>query len=424
MKVLVVGGGGREHALVYKIAESPLVDKIYCAPGNAGIAQLAECVSIKSTEISFLRKFAVQNEVDLTVVGPEAPLCAGIVDSFQAKGLRIFGPDQKAARIEGSKVFAKKLMDRHGIPTATFRTFDSPDRAKAYIKMVGAPIVVKADGLAGGKAAIVCDSEEKAIEAVNRIMIEGEFGSAGEHLVVEECLNGEEASMLAFTDGRTIAILPSSQDHKAAYDGDKGPNTGGMGAYSPAPVVTQHLEKEVEREVIVQTVHAMNREERPYKGVLYAGLMIEEEAPKVLEFNCRLGDPEMQPLAMRLKSDIVPILIATIEENLDEMEIEWHDGAALCVVMASGGYPQTYEKGKRITGLADAEKLDDVVVFHSGTREENGKIYTDGGRVLGITARAESIAKAKQKAYDAVDMIHFEDAHYRTDIGAKAIGRG
>ena len=306
MKVLVVGGGGREHALVWKIAQSPQVDKVYCAPGNAGIAEQAECVDISDTDIMALRKFAVDKEIDLTVVGPEGPLCAGIVDAFEAQDLRIFGPPEKAARLEGSKVFAKRLMERHNIPTATFRSFDSADRAKAYIKMVGAPVVVKADGLAGGKAALICDTVEEAQQAVNRIMIEGEFGDAGEQVLVEECLQGEEASVLAFTDGHSIAILPPCQDHKAVYDGDEGPNTGGMGAYCPAPVVTSELADLVERDVIIQTIHAMNREDRPYRGVLYAGLMIDDDTPNVLEFNCRLGDPEMQPLAMLLKSDLVP----------------------------------------------------------------------------------------------------------------------
>jgi phosphoribosylamine--glycine ligase len=423
MRVLVVGGGGREHALVWKIAQSPLVDRIYCAPGNAGIEQHANCVDIEAEDIMGLRRFALDEDVDLTVVGPEGPLCAGIVDAFQARDLRIFGPPEKAARLEGSKVFAKRLMDRHNIPTATFRTFDSADRAKAYIDMVGAPIVVKADGLAGGKAAIVCDTAEEARQAVNRIMIEGEFGEAGEQVVVEECLKGEEASVLAFTDGHSIAILPPSQDHKAVYDGDEGPNTGGMGAYCPAPVVDTELASLIERDVIIQTIHAMNREDRPYRGVLYAGVMIEDDTPNVLEFNCRLGDPEMQPLAMLLKSDIVPILMATTDGTLKDLEIEWHDGAALCVVMASGGYPLDYEKGRHIRGLEDVEAMENVMVFHSGTRRVGDKLITDGGRVLGVTARGDTIDEAQRLAYEAVEKITFTDAHYRTDIGDKAIER-
>ncbi len=423
MKVLVIGGGGREHALAWKIAQSPLVDKLFCAPGNAGIEQHAECVDIDSGDLRALRRFARDQGIDLTVTGPEAPLCAGIVDSFEAWGLKIFGPTKVAARLEGSKVFAKSLMERHNIRTAPFRTFDSADRAKAYIDMVGVPIVVKADGLAAGKAAIVCRSKEEAHEAVSRIMIEGEFGEAGQHTVIEECLSGEEVSVLALTDGQCIALLPSCQDHKAALDGDAGPNTGGMGAYSPAPVLTPAMETIVERDVIVQTIHAMNREERPYRGVLYAGLMLDGESAGVLEYNCRFGDPEMQPLALRLKSDIVPILMATIEGNLADVEIEWHEGAALCVVMASGGYPGSYQKGVPISGLEEVEKMDDVMVFHSGTRREGGRYLTAGGRVLGVTARGDTIAGAKKHAYEAVKKIHFPDAHYRTDIGWRAVGK-
>ena len=423
MKVLVVGGGGREHALVWKIAQSPLVNKVYCAPGNAGIAGLAECVEIGAEDIVGLRKFALEQAIDLTVVGPEAPLCAGIVDDFEARGLKVFGPRRKAARLEGSKVLAKNLMERHAIPTATFRSFDSVDRAKAYINMRGAPVVVKADGLAAGKAVIVCQTVEEALEAVKRMMIEGEFGDAGQQVIVEQCLVGEEASCLAITDGKTIALVPSCQDHKAVFDGDEGPNTGGMGAYSPAPVVTPELQAVIERDIIVQAVHAMNREDRHYRGVLYAGIMVTESGPSVLEFNCRFGDPEMQPLAVRLKSDIVPLLLAVTEERLDEAEIEWDEGAALCVVMASGGYPTGYQKGKLITGLDEVERMEDVVVFHSGTRQEGGHIYTDGGRVLGVTARGATIAQAQKRAYEAVGKIHFDGAHYRTDIGWRAVAR-
>jgi phosphoribosylamine--glycine ligase len=423
MKVLVVGGGGREHALCWKIAQSPLVKKVFCAPGNAGIARQAECVNISADDVGELRKFAVDKKVDLTVVGPEAPLCAGIVDAFESRGLKVFGPSQKAARIEGSKVFAKNLMERHSIPTAAFRTFDSADRALAYIDMVGAPLVVKADGLAAGKGVIVCETVAEAHDAIKRIIMEGEFGEAGEQVVVEACLEGEEASVLAFTDGRTIAFMPSCQDHKPVADGDRGPNTGGMGAYSPAPVITREIESVIERDVVVQAVHAMNREDRPYKGVLYAGVMMTDDVPNVLEFNCRFGDPEMQPLAMRLKSDIVPILLAVVDGNLEDAEIEWHDGAALCVVMASGGYPGKYEKGKVITGLDEVAGMDDVVVFHSGTKADGDRVLTNGGRVLGVTARGKSIAEAQQRAYEAVKRIRFDGAHYRTDIGWRAIGR-
>ncbi len=423
MKVLVVGSGGREHALAWKIAQSPLVDRLFCAPGNAGIAQVAECVDVDAGDILNLRKFARQNAVDLTVVGPEAPLTRGIVDAFKGADLKVFGPSQQAAKLEGSKVFAKQLMQRHGIPTAEFRVFNGADRAKAYLDMVGAPIVVKADGLAAGKAAIVCRTVEEAKEAVDRIMIRREFGDAGDQIVIEGMLEGEEASMIAFTDGRTIAVLPSSQDHKAVYDGDRGPNTGGMGAYSPAPLVTDELAAQVEREVLVQTVHAMNREDKPFHGVLYAGIMVTDDGPEVLEFNCRMGDPETQPLMMRLKSDLVPILLATIDGTLEETEPEWDERPAVCVVMASGGYPGHYEKGRPISGLEEAGRMEDVVVFHAGTRMLEGEVVTNGGRVLGVTALGDTIAEAKERAYAAVSKIHFQGAYFRTDIAQKAIDR-
>jgi len=423
MRVLVVGGGGREHALVWKIADSPLVDKLYCAPGNAGIADLAECVDVEAGDVLGLRRFARENAIDLTVVGPEVPLVKGIVDSFGSAGLRVFGPTREAARIEGSKVFSKQLMQRHGVPTAPFRVFNGPERAKSYLEMIGAPVVVKADGLAAGKAAIVCRTLKEAYEAVDRIAIRREFGDAGDQLVVESCLVGEEASMIAFTDGRTIAVLPSTQDHKAIYDGDRGPNTGGMGAYSPAPVIDEGLAAQIEREVLVQTVHAMNREEKPYRGVLYAGIMVTDDGPQVLEFNCRLGDPETQPLLMRLESDIVPILLATLDGTLDEVDIRWDARPALCVVMASGGYPSGYQKGFPIEGLDDVKAMEDVMVFHAGTALEDGQVVTSGGRVLGVTARGDTIRQAKDRAYEAVGSIHFPKAYYRTDIGQKAIAR-
>ena len=423
MKVLVIGNGGREHALAWKIAQSPLVDRLFCTPGNAGITQVAECVNIDAMDIMALRRFARENAVDLTVVGPEAPLTKGIVDAFKGADLKVFGPSQQAARLEGSKVFAKQLMQRHGIPTADFRVFNGVDRAKAYLDMVGAPIVVKADGLAAGKAAIVCQTLEEAKDAVDRIMIRREFGEAGDQIVIESMLVGEEASMIAFTDGRTIAVLPSCQDHKAIFDGDKGPNTGGMGAYSPAPVVTDEVAAHVEREVLVQTVHAMNREDKPFHGVLYAGIMVTNEGPQVLEFNCRMGDPETQPLMMRLKSDLVPILLASIDGTLEEMEPEWDERPAVCVVMASGGYPGSYQKGLPISGLGEAARMEDVVVFHAGTRLQDGEVVTAGGRVLGVTAIGDTIREAKDRAYAAVAKIHYEGAYYRTDIGQKAIDR-
>ncbi len=423
MKVLVVGGGGREHALVWKLADSPMVDRLFCAPGNAGIAEQAECVDIAQSDVLQLRRFARDNGIDLTVVGPEEPLVRGIVDTFESSGLKVFGPNRLAARIEGSKVFAKQLMERHGIPTAPFRVFNAAERAKSYLEMVGAPIVVKADGLAAGKAAIVCEKLKDAYEAVDRIMIRKEFGTAGAQIVIESCLAGEEASMIAFTDGRTIAVLPSSQDHKAAYDGDQGPNTGGMGAYSPAPVINDELAAQIEREVLVQTVHAMNREDKPYQGALYAGIMVTGDGPQVLEFNCRLGDPELQPLITRLESDLMPILLAIIDGTLEDVDIRWDSRPALCVVMASGGYPVGYQKGFPIEGLEDAAKMDDVMVFHAGTALEHGQVVTNGGRVLGVTARGETIQDAKDRAYEAVGKVHFEKAYYRTDIGQKAIDR-
>ena len=423
MKVLVVGSGGREHALAWKIAQSPLVDRLFCAPGNAGIGQVAECINIEATDVLKLRRFARDNAMDLTVVGPEAPLTKGIVDAFKSADLRVFGPSQQAARLEGSKVFAKQLMQRHGIPTADFRVFNGVDRAKAYLDMVGAPIVVKADGLAAGKAAIVCQTLEEAKDAVDRIMIRREFGEAGDQIVIDTMLEGEEASMIAFTDGRTIAVLPSSQDHKAIYDGDKGPNTGGMGAYSPAPVITDDVAAHIEREVLVQTVHAMNREDKPFHGVLYAGIMVTNEGPQVLEFNCRMGDPETQPLMMRLKSDLVPILLATIDGTLEEMEPEWDERPTVCVVMASGGYPGSYGKGYPIRGLDEAARMKDVVVFHAGTKLLDGEVVTAGGRVLGVTAIGDTIREAKDRAYAAVAKIHYQDACYRTDIAQKAIDR-
>jgi len=423
MKVLVVGGGGREHALVWKIAQSPLVSRVYCAPGNAGIQEQAECVPIGADDVGGLRRFAWDKKIDLTVVGPEAPLCAGLVDAFQLKGLKVFGPTQKAARIEGSKVFSKQLMERHGIPTADFRTFDSPERAKAYIEMVGTPIVVKADGLAAGKAVIVCSTVEEAFDAVKRIMIEAEFGPGGDQIVVEQCLAGEEASCIAITDGQTISVMPSCQDHKPVHDGDRGPNTGGMGAYSPAPVINDRIEGSVERDIIVQAVHAMNREDRPYSGALYAGLMVVDDEPQVLEFNCRFGDPETQPLLMRLRSDLVPALLATVEGRLEDVDLEWADGAALCVVMASGGYPGRYEKGQPISGLDAVRDMEGVMVFHAGTKRAGGAVVTAGGRVLGVTARGATILEAQSRAYEAVERIHFEGGHFRTDIGRKAIAR-
>ena len=423
MKVLVVGGGGREHALVWKLAESPQVRKVYCAPGNAGIARQAQCVSIQAHEIERLLAFALGQRVDLTVVGPEEPLVRGIADRFQDKGLPVLGVSAGAARLEGSKAFAKELMARHGIPTAAFGVFSTPKEARAYIREMGAPIVVKADGLAAGKGVFPCASVEEALKAVDMIMVERAFGAAGERVVVEEFLEGEEASFLALTDGETVIPFPSSQDHKAIFDGDKGPNTGGMGAYSPAPVVTPELHDRVMGEIMISTVRAMAQEGFAYRGVLYAGLMISGGKAKVLEFNVRLGDPEAQPLLMRLKGDPMPLLLATVEGRLGEVRVEWDPSAAVCVVMASQGYPGAYERGKPISGLHEVEGEKDVVVFHAGTAEKDGRIVTNGGRVLGVTARGEDVGEAIRRAYSVVERIHWEGAHFRRDIGMKALER-
>ena len=426
MKVLVIGSGGREHALVWKIAQSPKVDKIYCAPGNAGTAELAENVDIKAEDIKALKAFAVENRIDLTVVGPEAPLVAGIVDLFEKEGLRIFGPKQGAAIIEGSKVFSKQFMVKYEIPTAQAAIFDDAQKAKAYVEEVGAPVVVKADGLAAGKGVIVCKTKSEAISAVE--LMKG-FGKAGEKIIIEECLEGEEASILAFTDGRSVVPLASSQDHKRVFDDDKGPNTGGMGAYSPAPVVTDRLMAEIDVNVLKPFVSGMRQEGIPYKGVIYAGIMVTKKGPMVLEFNARLGDPETQPILMRMKSDIVPIFEAVIDAKLDDRMIEWDERAAVCVVLAAGGYPGHYEKGIFIEGLDRIGQLENVVVFHAGTKldqrpktkDQRPQIVTAGGRVLGVTALGGSIKFAIDKAYQGVSLIHFKGMHYRKDIGKKAL---
>jgi phosphoribosylamine--glycine ligase len=421
MKVLVIGSGGREHALVWKISQSPRVKKIYCAPGNAGIAQLAECLSIIAEDVKGLTAWAEKERIDLTVVGPEGPLTLGIVEAFKGKGMRIFGPSQKAAEIEGSKAFAKDLMKKYGIPTGDSQTFTDHGSAVKYAKGKGAPLVVKADGLAAGKGVIICRSVDEALSALDLIMVQKAFAAAGGKVVVEEFLEGEEASFLAFTDGETVLPLPTSQDHKAIYDNDQGPNTGGMGAYSPAPVVNEKVHREVMEKVMIPTVRGMAKEGRKYQGVLYAGLMIKEEKTKVLEFNARFGDPEAQPLLMRMKSDLVPVLEATIDGNLAEQKVKWEDRASVCVVLASGGYPGSYEKGKVISGLQEAAKVRDTFVFHAGTTFKEGKVVTNGGRVLGVTALGSGIQEAIQRAYEVVAKISWEGAYYRKDIGQKAL---
>lgn len=419
MKVLVIGSGGREHALVWKISQSPKVDKIYCAPGNAGIAQQAECVAIKADDLDGLLAFAQQNQIDLTVVGPEVPLTMGIVDKFQEQGLKIFGPSGKAAEIEGSKTFAKDLMAKYNIPTAKYGAFTDAAEAKAFLDTVGLPCVVKADGLAAGKGVLICETKAEAEEAIADILVDNKFGSAGSRVVVEEFLTGQEVSMLAFTDGRTVVPMVSSQDHKRIWDGDKGLNTGGMGAYSPAPVYTAEIHEIVVPQVLEATVKAMEAEGRSFSGILYAGLMLTADGPKVLEFNARFGDPETQAVLPRLKSDLVDIFLAIIDGRLNEMDIQWHEEAAVCVVMASGGYPETSEKGQVITGLAEAAATG-AIVFHAGTKETDGNIVTNGGRVLGISALGNDIARAIANAYRGVEQIKFENMQYRTDIGKKA----
>jgi phosphoribosylamine---glycine ligase len=421
MRVLVIGGGGREHSLIWKLSQSPRIRRIFAAPGNAGIADLAECVDISVSEVRRLTEFAQQEAIDLTVVGPELPLTLGIVDEFTAHGLRIFGPTREAAALEGSKVFAKRLMRKHKIPTGFFQSFYRSEDARRYIQDVGAPIVVKADGLAAGKGAIVCRTVEEALDAVTRIMDQRIFGDAGARIIVEEFLDGEEASFLAFTDGETVLPLASAQDHKAAYDGDKGPNTGGMGAYSPAPVVTPAVHAKIMDQVMIPTVKAMAAEGCPYRGILYAGLMIAQGEPKALEFNVRFGDPEAQPLLMRMESDLLTLIEAVVDGRLGTAEVRWRPEAAVCVVLAAGGYPGAHDTGKPISGLAAAGRLKDVMVFHAGTALKGGKVVTSGGRVLGVTALGTDIAAAVGRAYQAVDKIRWDGVQYRTDIGRKAL---
>ncbi|HUU30478.1 MAG TPA: phosphoribosylamine--glycine ligase, partial [Phycisphaerae bacterium] len=402
MKILVVGSGGREHALAWKLAQSSRCTRLYAAPGNPGIAQVAQCVPLKADDLDGLLGFAKKERIDLTVVGPEQPLILGIVDKFQKAGLRIFGPNREAAQVEGSKAWSKAVMMHHAVPTAEFRAFQRATDAFRYIDNHEEPLVVKASGLAAGKGVFVCKDQAEARRAVELIMKEKAFGDAGQTVVVEERLVGEEASILALVDESSIYMLESSQDHKAAYDGDQGPNTGGMGATSPAPVVSDRIQAHIEREILVPMVHGMKTEGAPYQGLLYAGIMVTAGGPKVLEFNARFGDPEAQPLLVRLKSDLVELLEATLDNRLDQITLEWDERPAVCVVMASGGYPDKYEKGKEITGLQAADAMQDVVVFHAGTREEGGKLYTDGGRVLGVTALGATISDARDRAYDAV----------------------
>ena len=417
MRVLVIGGGGREHALVWKISQSLKVTDIYCAPGNAGTAEIATNVSIAADQIDQLLEFAQNNEIGLTVVGPEQPLVMGIVDQFEEKGLRIFGPTGRAAELEGSKAFSKDIMKKYGLPTADYEIFTSHELAQRYFDKETGPIVVKASGLAAGKGVILCSNSAEGLNAVDTIMKDKSFGEAGDQVVIEEFLEGQEVSVLAFSDGNTVLLMDSAQDHKAALDGDKGPNTGGMGAYSPALIFTDILRQKVRDTIMLPLVRAMKSEGRPYKGILYAGLMLTKNGPKTLEFNARFGDPETQPLLVRMESDIVPLFEACIDGTLDQHELRWKSEPSVCVVMAAEGYPGSYEKGKEISGLDEARALPDVVVFHAGTKTKEGKVLTNGGRVLGITATGPDTPTAIKKAYEAVDKIQWDGIHFRKDIG-------
>ena len=420
MNVLIVGGGGREHALAWKIAQSPKVTALFCAPGNPGTAQVATNVNLQADDLDGLLQFALDQSIDLTVVGPEQPLVLGLADRFQEKGLKVFGPSAKAAQLEGSKAFSKNLMQKYGIPTAAYAAFDHADAARAYLKGKG-PQVVKADGLAAGKGVFVCAGEAEAVDAVRRIMNDKIFGESGNRIIIEERLEGQEVSLLAFTDGTTVLPMEVAQDHKPAFDGDTGPNTGGMGACSPAPVFTPELKQQVIDRVMLPAVNGMRAEGIPYQGVLYAGLMITADGPKVLEFNARFGDPETQPIMMRMDSDIVPVLEACANGTLDTCSLEWKPGAAVCVVMASEGYPGSYDKGRPISGLDQANSLPGVSVFHAGTKQDGDIIVTSGGRVLGVTALGGNVQMAIVKAYQAVGKIKWPGVHYRTDIGQKAL---
>jgi phosphoribosylamine--glycine ligase len=426
MKVLVIGKGGREHALVWKLAQSPRVDQVFCAPGNAGTRLDGVNVAIEIHDIDGLIKFAKKENVGLTVVGPEEPLAHGIVDAFQKAGLKIFGPSKAAAQLEASKVFAKKLMRDADVPTAEFRVFDHPDPARHYVQTREYPVVVKADGLAAGKGVMVCDTNEEALAAIERIMVREEFGrAAGRQIIVEKRLEGQELSILALVSGRAILPLAPSQDHKRALDNDQGPNTGGMGAYCPAPLATAELLQDIEAHALVPTVHAMKRRRVPFRGVLYAGVLVTNQGMRILEYNCRFGDPETQPVLMRLKTDLCELLEATVEgrlEDFTEDRLEWDPRPAVCVVMASQGYPGNYAKGKVIMGLEEAAKLPGVKVFHGGTRlDTHGMMVTDGGRVVGITALGDTLADAKRLAYEAAAKIHFQGGFYRKDVGDRAL---
>jgi len=419
MKILVVGGGGREHAIAWKLSQSPLVKKIYACPGNAGIASLGDCVEISSEDVKGLADFAEKNLIDLTVVGPEQPLILGIVDEFERRKLKIFGPKKEAALIEGSKGFAKEFMKRYHIPTASVKIFEKKEEALDFIRSSEFPLVIKADGLAAGKGALVVEDLKAAEEAIEKVMVQKVFGEAGNRVVVEDFLTGEEVTILAFTDGKTIVPMVSSQDHKRIYDGDRGPNTGGMGAYAPTLIVNDKMMRKIVEEILEPVIFGLNREGRVFKGVLYAGLMITEIGPKVIEFNCRFGDPETQVVLPLLESDLAEIFLSIVEEELDLQDVKWKEGSAVCVVLASGGYPDKYEKGKEIFGLNKVANSN-VIVFHAGTKRAGNRILTNGGRVLGIAASDQTMEGALARAYAAVDKIKFDGMQYRHDIGYRA----
>lgn len=419
MKILVVGSGGREHALVWKLKQSPQVEQIFCAPGNGGIGQIATCVDIKATDIEGMVAFAKENQIDLTVVAPDDPLVMGMVDAFEQNGLRAFGPRKNAAIIEGSKVFAKELMQKYNIATAQYQVFDKVEEATTYLKTQTFPIVIKAEGLALGKGVIIAQSFDEAVTAVREMLEDKKFGTAGNRVVVEQFLTGQEVSVLAFTDGKTIVPMVSAQDHKRAYDNDQGLNTGGMGAFSPSRIYDAKTAQYCYDNIFLPTMHAMNAEGRPFQGVLYFGLIVTNDGVYVIEYNCRFGDPETQAVLPRLGSDLLPIFEAIIDQKLDTVPVEWDDGAACCVVMASGGYPEGYQSGYAISGLDQAAQLDNITVFHAGTKQSGGDIVTAGGRVLGVTATGGTLDDAIKQAYEGVSRISFAHAHYRKDIGVK-----
>ena len=423
MKILVIGSGGREHALVWKISQSPKVTKLFCAPGSAAIGELAECVAINPEQIEKLADFVEKEKIDLTVVGPELPLTLGITDLFESRGLRIFGPNKTAAQLEGSKAFAKEILQENNIPTATFGTFTDQVAAKQHIERHPAPYVIKADGLAAGKGVVISLTVNDALDVVDKILVKKVFGEAGEKVVIEEFLEGEEVSFMVLTDGQHILPLASSQDHKRVFDNDQGPNTGGMGAYSPAPAVTPAVQKRIFDEILNPLLTGLKRKGITYRGVIYVGLMITKTGPKVLEFNVRFGDPECQPIMMRLKSDLVPLLEATIDGKLNHVQPEWYEDPAVCVVLSARGYPGTYDKGYEIRGLDKLKHWDRGFVFHAGTTKENGRWLTSGGRVLGVTASGSDIGNAVTNAYAAVTQISWDGMHYRKDIAHRAIAR-